>query len=529
MDHDLAAWYMDYVLSNEVVKSHVLPSSPSELVRLKVADTISAAMRSAMPLEIGVWSRYTEVSGHDGPSRRAVLSNPTPVMNFLDHLITLLRPCREMWQTFNQYFHLFLEFAMLGPKARTLMMEANIGSLFTKWFCGTGYNNCPFSDYNFPDLRDFFTTLQVIWCGCYQGPNEDSTSPYASDSVLVKALPSFKNELFDHSFFPVAMKHPYNPSALARMACHWCYNDAEATAIMLRNCTNTLGLALPSQKCAKRVVTSLLDIQDELQDARLNYFMSPLKSSDGCGLLGALQMVYQSSDCLLLHLEYLNHCCEKELGFAIAFESLERLDWLDGYCVNKLRKEMRRTPDLFVRFCLEGDSSVLETAAGKEFAEADCTKAFVIIRSLVQRMDKLNGSEVDHYRALLLERRIALLEQASHAIETNKSFVEQIEWNKGATALKCGRFSVPENPFRNGAPYTVVVPINIDGDDSMSDYDVNNVKENVRSSAVPSEAEIASMIAQARDMLGDVDEKEFRDLLEKHHYSLENVVNAMFG
>jgi len=441
----------------------------------------------------------------------------------LENLISLLRPCREFWQTFNQYFHLFLEFAKLGPQARLLMMKANIAYLFSYFFNSKNHNVPVFNASYFPDLRDFYYTLQHIWCGCYQGPNDDSTSPYACDTTLVKATPEFKRELFIDSFFSVSMEHPYNPKALARIACHWCYNDIQATKQMMSYCQRTLSQSSEARKCARFIVCSVLDISDSLQDARINLAMSCVDSNRGMGILGMLQSSQsRSTESLLRHLELLDQCCKNPFGFGIALQSRGMLDWLDGYCVYALKNDLKKEPKVFERLCLD-------EVVDKEYADTDSVKCFLLMRSLMRRMDAVDANELARYRSLVFERRAHLLEEAISAMQNNQPYIEQPEWDVASSLVKCGRSTVPEDPSRNYAVAIVGLPSVPTNNqyNSMSDNEISTV--NNTNTHTPTEDEIKGMIAQATEVFGVVDETQFRSLLKQYNYDIEVAIGSMLG
>jgi len=515
-NRDFAAWYLNYVISEGVIENHVLPSSPSELVRVKVTDTIVSAMKAAAPVDVEVWSKDVE---------KCAL-----ILKLKDRLFELLRPCREHWQTFNQYFHLFYEYAKLGPQARVVLMEADIASLFSGWFFGRSYTVKVVSTYNFPDLRDFFNTLETIWCGCFQGPNEDSSSPYASDKTLVKPLARFKNELFLSDFFPEIMRHPYNPQAIAHMACHWCYNDVEATNILMSYCVQTLELPYSARKCTMLVVNSVLDVPDDLHNARLNIFMTPYRVGSECGLLGALQAAHSRvCNSLFYDMEHLNQCCKHDFGFALALESRGNLNWLDGCFVNKLRIEMQKKPTVFERLCLQGDPTVLQSAEGREFAETNAVKAFFIFRSIIERMDNLDAKHLEHYRSVLIESRMALLKTALEAARNNRPYIMQPEWRTDASLVECGRSSSATGSSKGGSSGYVVSDGSFnDSNTMMDDYDPNQIKNSINATNTPSESEIAEMVKAAKDISG-ADEAQIRSLLTKNNYNVDQVVTILLG
>jgi len=235
----------------------------------------------------------------------------------------------------------------------------------------------------------------------------------------------------------------------------------------------------------------------------------------------------ESTSSLLRTLELLDHCCKHPYGFAIALENRALLDWLDGYCTSKLRSEMQKKPEVFERLCLECNRDVLATREGKEFSETDCVNCFIIVRSLVSRMDELGQSEIETYHSQLVQERNELLERAIAAIRAGKPYMEQVEWSEDSSLVKCGRCSAPEGlRYKGGAVNVIAVspsPIN-----EMVDYDVSGTKQN-ENSGTPSEEEINGMIAQAREVLGSVNETQFRSLLKQYKYNLDQAIGATFA
>jgi len=325
------------------------------------------------------------------------------------------------------------------------------------------------------------------------------------------------------------MEHPYNVGALARIACHWCYNDVEATKEVMRYCQGTMTLSSEARNCAKLIITSVLDVSDSLQTARLNLAMSACQSGYKTGIIGLLQMSLKEATASMFRtLELLQHCCKIPFGFAIAVEHRQLLDWLDGFCVGKLRNEMQKKPQVFERLCLDGDIDVLKTPEGREFADTDSVNCFMIVRSLVRQMDELSPKQIELYHTQLVEQRNGLLETAIAAIRAGKPYIDQLEWTKNARIVKSGRSSAPENLRHRGGGHVEVVavtPIH-----SMDDYDVKSVKENDNDiTATPSEEEINGMIAQACEVLGSVNETQFRSLLKKYNYNLDQAIGATFS
>jgi len=152
-----------------------------------------------------------------------------------------------------------------------------------------------FNDRYFPDLRDFFNTLSVIWCGCFQGPDDNGTSPYAYEcETLIKADDQFKNAIF-YNFIRDSIEHPYNVHAVARMVCHACFNDVNMTTRILTYSFNFLANNASSQISCSRVACALLDIADDYQDARMYAFLSPSISDGKTGVIGVLQLAQQPS------------------------------------------------------------------------------------------------------------------------------------------------------------------------------------------------------------------------------------------
>jgi len=523
-DPGFAAWYLEQVVLKEVVKSHVIPRSPSQLVNIKVADTIIAAMKSAMPLEKDVWSRYEEVKNCDSSARRAKLHQPTPVLDLMDQLFKLLGPCREHWQTFKQYFVLFHELAKLGPEARIALMEADIANRFCDWYHMRGYKVNVMNSTYFPDLRDFFNALEVVWCGCFQGPDENGVTPH-SIQPLVKPLNKFKMGLFYRDFFESAIVHPYNTLALSSIARHACYNDADMSTLILRQCISALSEPGHSRLPASRITCAVLDLADALQDARLNLFMTRYEINSGTGILGAIQLVNSSRSTahLFQDLQLLERCCRSEFGFAILLDSRKSIDWLDGFCCSRILNEMKSEPSIFERLCINEDWSVLTTPDGMKYSDMDIVKSFRIIRGLVHRMDSLDIKQRKDYHALLFEHRAAMLDQALSAARSGKPFIMQPEWSKNQTTVKCGRYSPPDNPFNSGRSYVYVVPAEVTSINNSN----TNAGAGAATAAACSASDIEESVAKAREVLGDtLDEKRLRQLLTQN-YSLDDAIGMM--
>jgi len=278
------------------------------------------------------------------------------------------------------------------------------------------------------------------------------------------------------------------------------------------------------------VSKAIIDISDELQDARLNRFMSPCSANGSLtGILGFLQRADSlSTKSVLFTLEQLKQCVSYPFGMAIALESREMLDWLDGLCITLLRREMSRRPEVFEALCLQGDQSVLQSPNGKEFSETDGVKAFLLIRSILVDMDNLDAKELERYRSLLIERRTALLEQAIHAAERNEPYFEQLEWKEGFTIVKCGRFSSPSSSqlASSNAPSYIDNTIRDYPRHANADYSRNNNSTKV---ARPSASEIEGMVAQVREVMGMVDETQVRSLLKQFNFDLEQTINYLLA
>lgn len=529
-DPEFAAWYVAYVQQNNIIRSHVLPSPPSEIVRVKVADTIIAAMNSAAPLEQHLWPRYKETVGFSSDKRAGVFGQKTPVLDMMDHLITLLLPCREHWQTFRQYFRLFHGFSKLGPNARTALMEARIGSLFDEWFNARGrYTAKVMNSSYFPDLRDFFSTLQTVWCGCYQGPNRDSSSPYACDGELVPPLPDFCSSIFRQSLLLLFITHPYNTAAIARMVCHYCYNDVAATRDVLATCIETFKSNGLERVPSNRIICAVLDINDSLRDARCNYLMTPyvLQDPSGTGLLGLLQLTLSRNDAnFRADVELLHHCCTIPYGFTCALRYRSLVDWLDGHCVAQLARVMAADPPVFERLCLENDESVLATKEGSSYATSNLVIAFRLIRALVNRMDSMSESMREGDANFWRERQETLLRDALYAARENQPFLWQPEWQEHAVPLECGRVSPPEDPFAdvNDAVNALVNLPSIPKSTTPSSCPHTPISNNKNYD--PSPAEIDELVAQARDILG-LDDETLRQALHRNHYDLNQTINNL--
>ena len=531
-DPDFASWYVAFVQQSNVVRSHVLPSQPTEIVRVKVADTIIAAMDSAAPLEQHVWPRYKETVGLSGDRRAAVLGQPTPVLDMMDHLIGLLEPCREHWQTFRQYFRLFHEFAKLGPAARTALMEARIGALFAEWFESRSPTRVLNSAY-FPDLRDFFSTLQTVWCGCYQGPDGRTRTPYACDGELVAPAADFCSSVFAEDLFFLYMTHPYNPAAIARMACHYCYNDVAATGRILRMCIRTFECNGLERVPSNRIICAILDINDSLRDARCNYIMTPcvLQKPGGTGVIGLLQLTLNRTDAeLRADLELLTHCCRSTYGFASALRHRSLVDWLDGYCVARLARALVASPAVFERLCLADDESVLATKDASEHAATDLVVAFQHIRALVRRMDSLAPSERADHIGFWREHQEFLLRDALCAARENKPFLWQPEWQEHAASLECGRVTPPDSPFASTDSDTASAVLALQSLPKAGSFDVTSSCPNSpvggKSNYNPTPGEINALVAQAREILG-LDDETLLAALSRNNYDLNKTIDSL--
>jgi len=489
-------------------------------------------MRSAAPLEMDIWSRYKEVQDRGTSARLEILHVPTPVMNFMDQLIRLLGPCREHWQNFNQYFFLFMELAKLSPESRRMLMEANIAKLFSDWFSGIGYRTKVVTDLLFPDLRDFFNTLQIIWCGCFQGPDDCGVTPYGFDpQFLIKADPQFKRDLFS-DFIRLAIEHPYNVQAVARIVCHACYNDVLMSLRFLNIFYNFLELDPAAMVSTNRVTCAYLDIADGLQDARMLAMMTKKSFEGSTGILGALQLAQiaqknnqldHSDSKTLRYLELLEHCCHSDFGFAIALRSRDMIDWLDGYCINRICEEMRKVPELFESVCFNNDFSKLDTPEGREYAGMDLIKCFRIIHGIITRMDHLTPKQFEGYNTLFARRYYSLVENAYLASMSGNQFFMQPDWFIDSV-VPCGRFAPPVSPFRKFERHAVVVHPESNRAASES---ISNANTPV---TPPTPAQIDSLVAQARDVLGEMlDEAKFRKLLKDHNYNFEATMDAMFN
>jgi len=386
----------------------------------------------------------------------------------------------------------------------------------------------------FPDLREFFNALMVVWCGCYQGPEENGKTPYSIEP-LVKPLHKFKEGLFYRDFFESAIFHPYNSLALSRIGCHACYNDAGMSAIILKNCMLAMKEPGQSRLPASRISCAILDIDDSLQDARINYFLTShvLKgkaTSSYTGVLGALQLANstRNNNHLLYDLQLLEHCCRSNFGFSIVLESRLLVDWLDGLCISKIFKEMPTNPDLFERLCLGEDWKLLDTPEGMKYADMDIVKSFRIVRGLVHRMDSLDPEQLKNYYTLLAQRRTGMLNQAVEAARSMKPFIMQPEWSNSKKQVKCGRYSSPKSPYNSSKSFSV-------GSDPLSAINNNSNTVAGAASAAASAAgasaggvnDIEDLIAKAREVLGDaLDEERLRKLLNQR-YTLDEAIGMM--
>lgn len=527
-DPEFAAWYIGYIQQANVIRTYVLPSSPSEIVRVKVADTIIAAMNSAAPLEQHLWPRYKDTLSFDSDKRASVLGQQTPVLNLLDHLISLLDPCREHWQTFRQYFRLFHEFSKLGPLARTALMEADIGSRFANWFNSPSKVKVLNSSY-FPDLRDFFNTLQTVWCGCYQGPDHNARSPYSCDGELVVPLPNFYDSVFLKTNFFLFMTHPYNPAAIARMACHYCYNDVAATKRVLRACIRSFEGNGLERVPSNRIICAILDINDSLRDARCNFIMTPylFHTPSGTGILGMLQLSLNRSDSdLRSDLELLTHCCKSTYGFTSALHYRGFVDWIDSLCVARLAKAMAAHPSVFKRLCLDDDESVLTTKDATEYASTDIVVAFQHIRALVRRMDSMTPCELADHATFWREHQEALVRDALCAARENKPVLWQPEWKERAESLECGRVTPPVNPYASTDRDVMSTALALPPVVNDGEYDFNSCPGSPYKNSMLSPAEIDALVAQARDITC-ADEETVRAALRQNNYDLTRTVNML--
>jgi len=256
-------------------------------------------------------------------------------------------------------------------------------------------------------------------------------------------------------------------------------------------------------------------------------FMTAFPFENKTGVIGMLQLATRtarnSSD-ILRDLELLEHCCMSEFGFAIALESREMIEWLDSLCTQKVCADMVRDPNIFQRVCLCNDWQVLETSFGHQYADKDSVKAFRIIHEIVHRMDSLHPKEVEGFHQLFLSKRNGIAERAYALHSSQKSFFVQPEWMSNAVPLKCGRYYPPSDVFykQEAAPSNSLTQVAV--------AYVSNNNAAVASASEPSPEEFAKMLKQARDVTGfEVDEKQFRSILAKCNYNLDEAVISLLG
>jgi len=196
---------------------------------------------------------------------------------------------------------------------------------------------------------------------------------------------------------------------------------------------------------------------------------------------------------------------------------------------------MSLKPSIFERLCFDEDWKVLETDEAKEFKDMYILKCFKIIRTLTRRIDSLSSEELEHFHKLLVQRRVAILEQAYDALSHNRLFFFQPEWMVDCAPLKNGRFSSAEDPFTLHR-FVTALPEKKDNNNNVivgkkrkKETPVSRSDDDLASKN-PSENSILKMLDQAREVLGDgFDEVTFRQTLDRYNYNIDSAINATLG
>eukprot|EP00727_Mastigamoeba_balamuthi_P010386 m51a1_g5970 putative ubiquitin domain-containing protein (1649) ;mRNA; f:219026-227559 len=345
-------WFVQMVLHRNLLQE-VLLDCPNERARVAMADLIGTAFRILSPREMQIWNAEETLPAGESYlvtkdlalAPRAYGTRPVSLsQRAIDALINHLEAARPSWKRIKQYFRVFADFASISHNHRQFLLDRDLPNMLSDWFmgdtgrAGMGGRVQVMDDRNLPDLTDLFSTLSILVCGCFQGANGQTESPYSQSPPLLPP-PVCVSSLIRPPFIKSMMEMDYNRDATLRMLKHFSWNDVATTTHIV----NQILLGLRNSDIEKisvwhAIIEGMIEMEDQHQELRTEMLLSPYASPrDPQGLISIMADTQQRYPAVAyLHVKFLLHLneipCVREYLYRIRSE----ITWIGPFLQSRL-------------------------------------------------------------------------------------------------------------------------------------------------------------------------------------------------